>query len=70
MPEFLSAIREVPGALIIDARACYDAIHKGLACAVFALGLKEKSSAIELMALMDSSEHAIPNARWATEKHN
>ena len=36
-------VKHVPGVIIIDARACYDAIHKGLACAGSALGLKEKA---------------------------
>ena len=58
-------VAEVPGCIIIDARACYDAIHKGLACAGSALGLKEKTTAIELMALMESLERHQTLVRWA-----
>ena len=58
------AAQHTAGVLVIDARACYDAIHKGLACAGSALGLKEKNSAAELMALMENIETTQTVVRW------
>ena len=61
---FAATVQRTPGMIVIDARACYDAIHKGLACAGSALGLKEKNSAAELMALMENIESSATLVRW------
>lgn len=61
---FLEPVRSVPGFLVVDARSAYDAIHKGRSTAGAALGLKEKYTALELLALLESIENCHTGTRW------
>ena len=49
---------------MIDAKALYDAVHKGIETGSSGLGLRDKISALELLALLESLEAGETLVKW------
>ncbi|CAE8626358.1 unnamed protein product [Polarella glacialis] len=62
--DYWKAVNSIPGVIVIDAKACYDAVHKGLSAHASGLGLKDKHGALELMTLMECLEAGRTLVRW------
>jgi hypothetical protein len=55
------AVKTVPGTIVIDARSAYDAIYRTVSSH---LGLREKNSAVELLALQENLVVGATRVRW------
>jgi glycerol-3-phosphate dehydrogenase len=54
-------VKTVPGTIVIDARSAYDAIYRTVSSH---LGLREKNSAVELLALQENLVAGATRVRW------